>query len=166
MKKLTLITGQSTHVQKKMILFVEMKDSVEEDLKPPEHRRDLPSPSVKDTLVSFLPNKICCDTQGSSFHPSLKAIPLKTQPTNSTGQSLHDPLNPQPRFYQCPQTTCLVAGKKQMTMGLFHSPAEQTIRIRRDKPQPVTSPKLSQDSQPEDETVFRQRPLFPNHSAP
>jgi hypothetical protein len=53
-----------------------------------------------------------------------------------------------------------------MTMGLFHSPAEQTIRIRRDKPQPVTSPKLSQDSQPEDETVFRQRPLFPNHSAP
>jgi hypothetical protein len=53
-----------------------------------------------------------------------------------------------------------------MTMRFHAMPAENTSRIKRDEPQPVTCSKFAQDSQPENETVLRQGPLFPNHLIP
>jgi len=60
-----------------MILFIEMEDNVEKDLKAPEHYSNLLRLPIKNSLVSFLPNEIHRDTQKNSSHPSFQVIPLR-----------------------------------------------------------------------------------------
>ena len=145
---------------------MKIEDSIKQDLKSSEHSVNFSSLPLKNPHVSFLPEKIYCDSQGHSSHPKLHIASMGRQPTNCTVQSKHSPANPQPRFDPIPQTTRPDTSKKQMTMRFHAMPAENTSRIKRDEPQPVTCSKFAQDSQPENEIVLRQGPLFPNHLIP
>jgi len=70
------------------------------------------------------------------------------QPTKSIVQGSHAPVHPQLELDHSPQATWPSTHKEQMTVKLLLLPTEHTGGIDRNKPQPITSAELAQDSQP------------------
>jgi len=93
----------SANTQFEGVCFMKMEDSIKQDLKSSKHNINFSSLPLKNPLVSFLLEKIYCDSQGHSSHPKLNIASLSRQPTNCTVQSKHSPTNPQPRFGPIPQ---------------------------------------------------------------